>query len=291
MRAYINDDGQPTIEIPRLVEQPKLVSINTIVDDIVARTEPPKRYQKLVLERSLIGILHAFEIYIAKMLVEDGWCNGDSEFVDVKDVWSDTHTVRHIDKDGTLCIGGCDGKGRKFVNKLKRNGWIDSFIACYDGADHPEIRVFFLPAGIPPKLKVLDWWDSNKVKFKQGLVALSNSRPFEMAEKSIFWWLRNRLRLLLCLAGLSGLIITMLATLVGLAFGMILLPAAANSTFIFTLLLCLFGGFWQKFWRPLWRKITAETPIGWGNGTIHDGTDDEKFRAFRKKAEQEWGIA
>ena len=168
MRAYINDDGQPTIEIPRLVEQPKLVSINTIVDDIVARTEPPKRYQKLLLERSLIGILHAFEIYIAKMLVADGWCNGDSEFVDVKDVWSDTHTVRHIDKDGTLCIGGCDGKGRKFVNKLKRNGWIDSFIACYDGADHPEIRVFFLPAGIPPKLKVLDWWDSNKVKFKQG---------------------------------------------------------------------------------------------------------------------------
>ena len=292
MRAYINDEGLPTIRVPRLVQEPKIVNITSIVDEIVAHTEPPKRHQKFVLNQTISkDVRGAFEGYIVKMMIDDGWRNGDSEFVEVKDIWVTTHTVRHLDKDGNLCIGGCDGKGRKFVEDLRRKGWLDSFLSCYEGTDHPELRVFFFPARIPPKLRVLDWWDSNKVKLKQGFVALSNSRPFEMSEESISWWLRNRRWLFLHLTLISLLLVAMLTMAFGLGLGVISLPESADPAIIAGILTSLVVYLLVWVYPPIWRKITAETPIDWGNGTIHDGTNNEKVLAFYDNAKQEWGIA
>ena len=291
MRAYINDDGLPTIEIPRLVEQPKLVSINTIVDDIVARTEPPKRYQKLVLNQSLTGVLHAFETYIVKIMVDNGWRNGNSESVTIKDFWADTHTVRYLNQNGVLCIGGCDDKGRKFVAGLKRKDWLDSFLSCYDGIDLSEISNRFLYLPPPAEYRILDWWDSNKVKFAQMRVSLSKVRPFEMAEKSLIWWLRNRRWLLLRLTLISLLLVAMLTMAFGLGLGVISLPESADPAIIAGILTSLVVYLLVWVYPPIWRKITAETPIGWDNGTLHDGADEENVSIFFDRAKQEWGIA
>lgn len=293
MTAYIDDDGFPTIRIPRAAVQVESGDITAIVDDIVARTDPPKGYQKFVLNQTVLNsVLGAFEGYIVKMMVDSGWRNGNSDSVDIRDFWADTHTVRQVDKDGVLCIGGVDRKGRKFVEELRRKGWLDSFLSCYDGIDDQEARILFLPESPPADYQILGWWDSNKVKLAQMRVSLSKIRPFKMSEESIFWWLRNRKWSLFSFVGLSAFIIALLVTIVGLALGIIPLPEAADRAIIYALLSGLVGLTWRYPLRPVWRKITAETPIDWGNGTIHD---DPKYRdkrlAFYEKAEQEWGIA